>query len=143
MTVEEAKSAIEELKEKGMTDEQICDSLYKMYRDDIIDLEQFDALAKLVKYELKQEFIEIEKRRLEKSDLSYILGMELSVIDEIIIFKNLIKKVKDKDILEDIKEAVYCLRYTLSDETIEYLESIKDDLKLDITKKSRNYFLVC
>ena len=134
MTVEEAKNAIEELKEKGMTDEQICDSLYKMYRDDIIDLEQFDALAKLVKYELKQEFIETEKRRLEKSDLSYILGMKLSVIDEVNIFKYLIKNVKDKDILEDIKEALYCLRYVLSDETIEYIQSMRDELN-EIIKK--------
>lgn len=134
MTVEEAKSAMKELKEKGMTDEQIYDSLYKMYRDDIIDLEQFDALAKLVKYELRQEFIDIEKRRLEKSDLSFILGIELSVVDEINIFKRLIKNTKDKDILEDIKEALYCLRYTLSDETIEYIQSMRDELEVIIKK---------
>ena len=136
MTYEQAENVIEKSKGKGMTDEQICDCLYKMYRDDLIDLDQFDALAKLVKYELKQEFIEIENRRLEKSDLSYILGMELSVIDEINIFKNLIKKVKDKDILEDIKEALYCLRYTLSDETIDYLMSIKKELIDDFYRVS-------
>ena len=108
-----------------------------MYRDGIIDLEQLDALVKLVKYELRQEFIDTEKRRIEKSDLSYILGMKLSVIEEIYLLKSLIKKVKDKDALEDIKEALYCLRYTLSDETIEYLESIKEDLRFEIVEKRK------
>ena len=132
MTVEEAKKVIEELKEngmtyeqaeniidkskgKGMTDEQICDCLYKMYRDNLIDLDQFDALAKLVKYELTQEFIETEKRRLEKSDLSYITGMKLSVIEEIHLLKRLIPTINEEDIKEDLKEALYCLRYNLSD----------------------------
>lgn len=128
MTVEETKKAIEELKEKGITYEQICDALYKMYRDDKLDLDQFEALAKLTGYELNEDFINVEKRRLEKSDLSYILGMKLSVTEEINLLKKIIKETKDEDVLEDLKEALYCLKYTFSDETIEYLFSIKGEL---------------
>ena len=131
MTVEDAKSVIKELEERGLTKEQICESFHRMYMENTIDLEQFEALSKLAGYELNQDYIEDEKRRQEYSDLSFVLGMKLSVAEEINLFKGLIKKIKDKEILEDIKEALYCLRYTLSEETIEYLQSIKKELIKD------------
>lgn len=56
MTIDEAKNAIEELKSQDLTDEAIAASLYEMFKEDKIDLEQFDALVKLVGYELSDEF---------------------------------------------------------------------------------------
>ena len=129
MTVEEAKSAINDLKTRGMTDEQIFDSLYSMYKDDKLDLAQFEALAKLVGYSLNDSFMVAETRRLKKSDLSYITGMKLSVAEEINVLRKIIPLIKDEDIIEDLKEALYCLRYTLSDETIEFLQEKRDVLR--------------
>lgn len=60
MTVDEAKNAIEELKAQGLTDEGIAASLYSMYQDDKIDLDQFGALVKLVGYELSEEFMAMD-----------------------------------------------------------------------------------
>ncbi len=129
MTVEEVKQAFKELKEKGMTEEQLCDSLYSMYRDDKLDIEQLDALSKLLGYEVHEGYIEAEKRRLKRSDLSYITGMKLSVAEEINVIRKIIPLIKDEDIIEDLKEALYCLRYTLSDETIEFLQEKRDALR--------------
>jgi len=56
MTIDEAKNAIEELKAQELTDEAIAASLYEMFKEDKIDLDQFDALVKLVGYELSDEF---------------------------------------------------------------------------------------
>lgn len=129
MTVEEVKQAFKELKEKGMTDDQICDSLLGMYREDKLDIDQLAAVTKVLGYDLNKDYIETEKRRLKKSDLSYITGMKLSVSEEINVLRKIIPTVNDEDVKEDLKEALYCLRYYLSNETIDYLNERRDDLR--------------
>jgi len=140
MTVEDAKEAINDLKTRGLTDEQICESLLSMYRDDKLDLDQLEALAKLVGYDLEKGFIEAEKRRLKQSDLSYITGMKLSVIEEIHLIKKIIPSITDEVIKEDLIEALYCLRYALSDETIDYLKEKRDDLRWIIIDKRKEEY---
>lgn len=61
MTVEEAKRVFKDLKKKGMTDEDIAKALYNMYRMGKIDLEQFEALVKLLGFELDKEFKKKER----------------------------------------------------------------------------------
>lgn len=56
MTVEEARSAIDELKAQGMTEDDLAAALYGMFVDDKIDLPQFEALAKVIGFELTEEF---------------------------------------------------------------------------------------
>ena len=55
MTVEDALSAIEELR-KTKTDEEIIQAFFYMYKDDKLDYEQFEALSKLVGYEFSEDF---------------------------------------------------------------------------------------
>lgn len=71
MTVEEAKSAVEELKAQGMTDDDLAAALYGMFVDEKIDFDQFDALAKVIGYELTDEFKNMsdeERKGLAESD---------------------------------------------------------------------------
>ena len=137
MTVEEARTAISDLKTRGMTEEQIFDALYSMYKDDRLNLEQFGALAKLVGYSLNDSFKEAEERRMKKSDLSYITGMKLSVVEEIEILRKIIPSIDDDNVKDDLKEALYCLRYIFSDETIEYLLERREDLKEIVIDKRK------
>ena len=55
MTVEDALSAIEELR-KVKTDEEIIQAFFYMYRDDQLTFEQFEALSKLVGYVFPEDF---------------------------------------------------------------------------------------
>lgn len=57
MTVDEARDAIQELKAQGLTDEGIAASLYQMYKEDKLDLDQFGSLVKIVGYDLSDEFL--------------------------------------------------------------------------------------
>ena len=63
MTVEEVKEVINELKAKGMTDEEIAKSFYYMYKSNKIDLDQFEALVKLVGFEAQEGFLEKERSK--------------------------------------------------------------------------------
>lgn len=56
MRPEEAKEAIETLKEKGMSDEELLYSLYGMFKNDEIDVNELGDLVQLVGYELTDEF---------------------------------------------------------------------------------------
>ena len=53
MTIEEAKSAFEELRKQGMTNEDIAKSLFNMFQVGKIDYEQFEAFVGLLGFELK------------------------------------------------------------------------------------------
>ena len=57
MTVDEARDAIQELKAQGLNDEGIAASLYQMYKEDKLDLDQFGSLVKIVGYDLSDEFM--------------------------------------------------------------------------------------
>lgn len=69
MTVDEAKSAIQELKAQGLNDEGIAASLYQMYTEDKIDLEQFGSLVKLVGYDLSDEFMALSDEEKKNQDI--------------------------------------------------------------------------
>ena len=69
MTVDEAKSAIQELKAQGLTDEGIAASLYKMYTEDKLDLDQFGSLVKLVGFDLSDEFMELPDEEKKKQNV--------------------------------------------------------------------------
>lgn len=56
MRPEEAKEAIETLKEKGMSDEELLYSLYGMFKNDEINVNELGDLVQLVGYELTDEF---------------------------------------------------------------------------------------
>ena len=55
MTVEDALSAIEELR-KVKSDKEIIEAFFYMYKDDQLTYEQFEALSKLVGYEFPEDF---------------------------------------------------------------------------------------
>ena len=57
MTQEEALKAIDELKAQGATEENIVASMYMMFRNDEIDVNELSDLVKLVGYELTDEFM--------------------------------------------------------------------------------------
>lgn len=69
MTVDEAKSAIQELKAQGLTDEGIAASLYQMFKEDKIDLDQFGALVKIVGYDLSDEFMAMSDDEKKNQDV--------------------------------------------------------------------------
>lgn len=56
MKPEEAKQAIDAMKEQGKSDEELLFALYGMFRDDKIDVNELGDLVQLVGYELTDEF---------------------------------------------------------------------------------------
>lgn len=56
MTIDEAKKAFDEMKAQGADDNAILGTLYRMFQDDKIDVEQLGALVNVLGYELTDEF---------------------------------------------------------------------------------------
>ena len=56
MKPEEAKQAIDAMKEQGKSDEELLFALYGMFQDDKIDVNELGDLVQLVGYELTDEF---------------------------------------------------------------------------------------
>lgn len=56
MTIEEAKKALEQLKSEGYSEEDIVKTLYLMYANDKMDLDDLRALTELMGYEFTEEF---------------------------------------------------------------------------------------
>lgn len=56
MTIEEAKKALEQLKSEGYSEEDIVKTLYLMYANDKMDLDDLRALTELMGYEFTDEF---------------------------------------------------------------------------------------
>ena len=56
MTLLEARKSINVLRKQGLSDEEIFATLFEMYRDDKLTLDQFELFAALVGYELNEEF---------------------------------------------------------------------------------------
>lgn len=56
MKPEEAKQAIDAMKEQGKTDEELLFALYGMFQDNKIDVNELGDLVQLVGYELTDEF---------------------------------------------------------------------------------------
>ena len=56
MTVDEAKKAIEQLKAQGNDENAILGAFYKMFQDDKLTMEQFEAMVNLMGYHLTDEF---------------------------------------------------------------------------------------
>lgn len=56
LTIEEAKKAIEELREQGYSDEDIVGAFYSMFCNDKLSIEKLEDLVGLLDYELTEEF---------------------------------------------------------------------------------------
>jgi hypothetical protein len=56
MRPEEAKEAIDAMKEQGKSDEELLYALYGMFKDDKINVDELGDLVQLVGYELTDEF---------------------------------------------------------------------------------------
>ena len=56
MTIDEAKKAFDEMRAQGADDNAILGTLYRMFQDDKIDVEQLGALVNVLGYELTDEF---------------------------------------------------------------------------------------
>lgn len=61
MTKEELESAIEELKEAGNSEEDIACSIYLMFSEGKINLEQFQAILEMLGYELDEDFLNMSE----------------------------------------------------------------------------------
>ena len=56
MTLREAKQVIDEYLAQGMTEDDVLGTLYLMYQDDSINLEELEKLIGLLGYEFTEEF---------------------------------------------------------------------------------------
>lgn len=56
MTIEEAKQALEQLKNNGYSEEDIVKTLYLMYADGKMSLSDLRTLTELMGYEFTEEF---------------------------------------------------------------------------------------
>lgn len=61
MTKEELESAIEGLKEAGNSEEDIACSIYLMFSEGKINLEQFQAILEMLGYELDEDFLNMSE----------------------------------------------------------------------------------
>lgn len=69
MTIEEAKKALEQLKSEGYSDEDIVKTLYLMYANDKMDLDDLRALTELMGYEFTEEFEAMSEEDKKKNGL--------------------------------------------------------------------------
>ena len=65
MTEKQVRSAYKDLRKLGMTDQEIADALYSMYKSDKIDYDQLDALLTLLGYKLNDDFMKSEMNKFE------------------------------------------------------------------------------
>ena len=56
MTIDEAKKAFDEMRAQGADDNAILGTLYSMFQDDKIDVNQLGALVNVLGYELTEDF---------------------------------------------------------------------------------------
>lgn len=56
MTLREAKQVIDEYLAQGMTEDDVLGTLYLMYQDDSINLEELEKLIGILGYEFSEEF---------------------------------------------------------------------------------------
>ena len=56
MTVDEAKQAFEAMRAEGADDNAILGTLYRMFQDDKLDIDQLEALVNVLGYELTDDF---------------------------------------------------------------------------------------
>ena len=56
MTIEKAKKFFQEQKDEGQTEDEILGTLYAMFVDDSINLEQLEVLVNVLGYEITDEF---------------------------------------------------------------------------------------
>lgn len=56
MTVQEMKSAIEQLKAEGHDEQSILGAFYKMFQDDKLTIDELDGIVNLMGYHLTDEF---------------------------------------------------------------------------------------
>lgn len=56
MTIDEAKKAFDEMRAQGADDNALLGTLYSMFQDDKIDVNQLGALVNVLGYELTEDF---------------------------------------------------------------------------------------
>ena len=62
MTMDEVKEVIQKLRKEGICDDEILYSFSRLYFDDKIDLEAFDALVNILGYHLDDKFKKLSKK---------------------------------------------------------------------------------
>ena len=62
MTMDEVKEVIQKLRKDGNSDDEILYSFSRLYFDDKIDLEAFDALVNILGYHLDDKFKKLSKK---------------------------------------------------------------------------------
>lgn len=70
MEMKELQDALSELKSQGLDEEKILGSLYKMFVDGEIDLNQLEAIADEMGYKLTDEFKNLSDEEKKKYDLA-------------------------------------------------------------------------
>ena len=62
MTMDEVKEVIQKLRKDGNSDDEILYSFSRLYFDDKMDLEAFDALVNILGYHLDDKFKKLSKK---------------------------------------------------------------------------------
>ena len=62
MTMDEVKEVIQKLRKDGNSDDKILYSFSRLYFDDKMDLEAFDALVNILGYHLDDKFKKLSKK---------------------------------------------------------------------------------
>lgn len=62
MTMDEVKEVIQKLRKEGICDDEILYSFSRLYFDNKIDLEAFDALVNILGYHLDDKFKKLSKK---------------------------------------------------------------------------------
>lgn len=62
MTIDEVKEVIQKLRKEGNSDDEILYSFSRLYFDNKIDLEAFDALVNILGYHLDDKFKKLSKK---------------------------------------------------------------------------------
>ena len=62
MTIDEVKEVIQKLRKEGNSDDEILYSFSRLYFDNKIDLEAFDALVNILGYHLDDKFKMLSKK---------------------------------------------------------------------------------
>lgn len=70
MTIEEAKEALEQLKQEGNSEDDILKIMYLMYVDDELNLSDLRTLTKLLGYEFTDEFEAMSDEDKKKAGLT-------------------------------------------------------------------------
>lgn len=87
MTIEEAKQALEQLKNNGYSEEDIVKTLYLMYADGKMSLSDLRTLTELMGYEFTEEFEAMSEEDKKRN------GLEINY--DFLQFRHSISKIEE------------------------------------------------